>query len=368
MVTANKANVTDDVALLEQMMKDTRNAPAAFAIDGPTAQFLEQFYTDARDKGLEKMAREGSKLLNTIGALNFSPLQQMEYNLGQRLAAKEITPTEHETLLAASRIVFAKPGTNVLPYELSLDAINRAAYRACDLYAQSVGARRLEELSMSEAFYPEYTFEIEGRKYSYLFLYYYCRYVFCAQHVDFGALETVVEVGSGSGRAVEILKKLHPHLSFLMFDLAPELYVSHRFLSAVFPEAVVDYDRTRAAKKTEVLEKGSIHFYPHSAFGALQVSGRALSWNTMVFCIMAPEKARTYFEIMKRYCECVYVVEPVTEAGGGQYGLQDPMTWKHYEEFMRDGFNLAQRARAFRPLADITAWGGVDDMLWKKSG
>jgi hypothetical protein len=115
-----------------------------------------------------------------------------------------------------------------------------------------------------------------------------------------------------------------------------------------------------------VIEHGKIHFYPHFKAAVLDVTGRTLAWNTMVFCIMAPEKARTYFDVLKRVAEYVYVVEPVTEAGGGMYGLDEPMTWKHYAEFMRDGFELVGRERAFRPLAAIDHWGGVDDMLWRK--
>ncbi len=359
--------ITDNKQLLAAMMEDTRHAPGAFSIDGPTAAFLDEFHADLSEKGLERMLVEGSKLLNTIGACNFSPLQQMEYNLKGRLQAGEISDDEHRVLSEASRIIFEKSSINMLPYELSMRDLNLAAFRACELYAKETGARPPSELNMAEVAYPEYTFEVDGHRYSYLFLYYYCRYAFCSQFVDFDQLDTVFEVGSGSGRAIEIIKKLHPHLSFHLFDLAPQLYVAHQFLQEIFPDSLVEYDRTRGLESVHDLADGGIHFHPHYHVDRLDLAGKTLSWNTMVFCIMAPHRAARYFDCIRRAADYVYAVEPSTEAGGGQYGLAETMTWEQYESFMAEGFELEKRCRAFRPLAPIRAWGGVDDMFWRRT-
>src|SRR6266850_2421455 len=335
--------VTDQLSLLEMMVSDTADAPAEFSIDGPTAGFLQRFQADLREKGLRKMALEGSRLLNTIGACNYSPLQQMHYNLEQRLEAGEIDRDEHRLLAQASGVIFDKHRVNLLPYELSLEDLNHAAYRACELYARATGAKPPGAFSFSDAFYPEYMFEIEGRRYSYLGLYYYCRYAFCAQYVDFDKLENVVEIGSGSGRAVEIIKKLHPRVTFHLLDLAPQLYVSQRFLESLFPEDIVNYELTRRGAPARTVKPGGIHFYPHYRIADLQLEGPTLSWNTMVFCIMSPDRAKRYFDEMRRLAEHVYVVEPTTAAGGAQYGLSEPNTFEHYARFMNDGYRLVAR-------------------------
>jgi putative sugar O-methyltransferase len=372
MTTATVSNdvstVQDNLSLLEEMMVDFRSQISQFPEGDPTIKFIDEFYTDLRDKGLKKMVKEGSILLNTIGACNYSPLQQMGYNLKKRLDGGEITKKEYDVLIESSRIIFEKGNTNLMPYELSMEDLNQAAFRACELYALSVGAKPPGELSMSEAFYPEYTFTVNGNKYSYLFLYYYCRYVFCSQFFDFDKITNVVELGSGSGRAVEIIKKLHPHISFHMIDLAPQLYTSYQFLSALFPEEIVDYNHTRNAEAVKSLKSGGIHFYPFYKFDKFDLKGGMnLSWNTMVFCILTPEKALDYLNKIKSFADYIFIVEPTTEAGGAQYGLSEPVTYKHYEKFLSDNtYKLIKRSPAFRPLAAIRAWGGVEDLLWSK--
>ncbi len=359
--------VTDDFPLLEQMMDDFRSHLSDFPDGDPTIKFIDDFYSGLKN-GIKEMVNEGSILLNTISACNYSPLQQMKYNLKKRLSYGEINESEYELMLKASDIIFSKPDAHVMPYELSMNDLNHAAFRACELYGQSTGAKSPAEISMTEAFYPEYTFVEQGKKYSYLFLYFYCRYAFCCQHFNFDEVKNIVELGSGSGRAVEIIKKLHPHITFHLFDLAPQLYTSHRFLNAIFPEDIVDYNITRNVDEISTIQSGGIHFYPFYKFDNFNFSdGINLSWNTMVFCILTPEKTLDYLNKIKSFADYIYIVEPTTEAGGAQYGVAEPVTYKHYETFLRDSYNLVKRSPAFRPLAQIRAWGGVEDLLWARN-
>ena len=53
---------------------------------------------------------------------------------------------------------------------------------------------------------------------------------------DFDNIETVLELGAGSGRTAYVLLCLKPHIRYIIVDIPPALYVSERYLSEVFPE------------------------------------------------------------------------------------------------------------------------------------
>ena len=90
-------------------------------------------------------------------------------------------------------------------------------------------------------------------------LFFYMRYAYVAEHVNFTVVDTVVELGSGAGKQAEVLKRLHPHLTIVLLDTAPSLYVAERFLTAAYPGETVPYRETR--EPGCALVPGQIHFF-----------------------------------------------------------------------------------------------------------
>src|SRR3989442_5199530 len=52
----------------------------------------------------------------------------------------------------------------------------------------------------------------------------------------------MVELGAGLGRNIEVVAHLFPHATLLLFDIPPQLYVSHQYLASVFSNRVIGYD------------------------------------------------------------------------------------------------------------------------------
>jgi putative sugar O-methyltransferase len=71
------------------------------------------------------------------------------------------------------------------------------------------------------------------------FLSFYVRYCFAQNNIHLKGDETIVELGSGSGFQVELLKKVYPNLTVLCFDLPAQLYLCEQYLVNVFGQEEV---------------------------------------------------------------------------------------------------------------------------------
>ena len=54
-----------------------------------------------------------------------------------------------------------------------------------------------------------------------------------------GKVETVAEVGAGSGRTAYCFLKLHPGIKYYIIDIPPALYLSQKYLTDLFPEKMI---------------------------------------------------------------------------------------------------------------------------------
>jgi len=130
-------------------------------------------------------------------------------------------------------------------YSITLDDLRTLCYEFALLYGEKRGAKSLKNVQTSLAGNPADIFEIDGKKYTMNFLRFYMRYAYCAKFIDFDSINTVVELGPGSGVQAEVLKKLHPHLRILLFDLPTQLYVCEQYLKNVFKQEAVSYLENR---------------------------------------------------------------------------------------------------------------------------
>tara|TARA_A100000171_G_scaffold52546_1_gene71498 strand:+ start:1661 stop:2731 length:1071 start_codon:yes stop_codon:yes gene_type:complete len=354
-----KSKITDDFELLDKIIAASKEEHPDFPVDGPTYEYFMKFLEDIRSKGLQKMVSEGSRLLNTIGGVSYSPLQQVEYNITRQCENGYVNEEEKRILISAAKIAFEKDHLPLLPYEISFSDLNESSYNIAKISGSLVGAGDLRDASVAEELDSGYNFDIEGRKYNYLHLYYYLRYVFAASKVNFDEIDTYIEIGSGSGRFVEIIKKLHPHLTVHLFDVGPQLYVAHRYLNAVMPDQLCEFD-------VKEHQKGMIHFHPHAEISHFEPTGRVFSCGMMVYCIMPPKTAKAYLDILRSFSEWIYICEPMGQGGGGTYGIKDPVVKSHYEDFLKPTHDCLLQQEVGRPLAKIQLWDGVGEMLWRK--
>ncbi|MGE0392417.1 MAG: putative sugar O-methyltransferase [Vicinamibacterales bacterium] len=241
-------DVPDDPALLELMLADLAEAPAIFQ---PTPYWQKRWtrsIVELRERGLKDFRRREDSALAGIGTTDPGP-----------------------------------GGSDAIPYGLTLRDLQESAFRIARMSGTIAGARRVEDLDVSVVGNPVDVFEVGGRRYSMLALRYYLRYAYCNGFVPFERHATIAEIGPGLGRQVEVLKKLHPHLTFLLFDIPPFLYITEQFLSRVFPGDVVSYRDARQIDRFDRLERGRIYILGNYHVPRLQGAALDLLWAAATF-------------------------------------------------------------------------------------
>src|SRR5262249_43591511 len=140
------------------------------------------------------------------------------------------------------------------------DAVyQKLCYRFCASMAIGSSARPLSEVSVSTIGNPEDTIVVDGRTLTRLALRYYGRYAYVGRHLDWNQVQVVAELGSGAGGQTEVLAKLHPELTLLLFDIPPQLYICEQYLKAVFGDRVISYRQARTLLPDSKPTKGKIH-------------------------------------------------------------------------------------------------------------
>ncbi len=355
--------IKDDFSILDRMIKNHYKCPPELEVDGITKKWMSSFISDIKKKGMQKMLKTHNYFLHTIGAVNYDIFQQMQYNFHKEYEKKKISKKELEILISAAKITLKNKNKPLLPYNLSQNDLDHAMYRACDLYAQVLGTKRPKDFTLSLKNDPSYYFKVGKKNYSYMFFYYFLRYCFCASEVDFDKIDNFVEIGSGSGRIVELLKQLHPNLTFHLFDLPPQLYTANRLLSSVYPKDVVDFQEINSVDYKE--RRKGIHFHNHYEIEKFETKGTSISWNAMVFCIMSRSKVKRYLKYLSKFSEWIYIVDPLSKEVG--YDNKNPVTKSDLLKILSDKYRLIKTKDADWALSKMKNWGGVKELIFKKN-
>ena len=162
-------------------------------------------------------------------------------------------------------------------------------YEFAKIYGENKGSRPISALEASSVGKPEDIFRIKERRYTRSLLNYYI-HAYCCQYVNFDSINSIMEIGSGAGKQIEVIKKLHPHLSFYAFDIPPQLYVCEQYLSALFPEDVVSYATTRSMKFIPK-EQGKIFIFGSWQVPKIENLSHDLFWNSASFQEMEPARS-----------------------------------------------------------------------------
>ena len=194
----------------------------------------------------------------------------------------------------------------------------------------------IDQLRVSRAGNP-FGFRVLGRFFTLPTFGYYLRYAFVAANLDLSEVDTVVELGSGAGRQAEVLAALHPDLAIVQLDLAPQLYVAERYLSAALGDRVVPYRATRE-QATVRPEPGTVTFLGNARIGELRDTGRTLFWNAASFGEMEPDVVENYASVVSGYADWLFLHQCFsgkerTARDGGPGGVTEAVVQEHYERF-----------------------------------
>jgi putative sugar O-methyltransferase len=256
----------------------------------------------------------------------------------------------------------------ILPYDMSTKHIRDIAYRHCELAGSLAGSRPISDLEVSTFGAPADLFEVGGRKYTMSFLGYYLRYCFVNQHMRLRGDEILVELGSGSGYQVEVLKKLYPNLTVICFDLPAQIYLCEAYLrEALGSDVIVGTDSTLEWSDLSSITPGRVHLLGNWQMPMLREFQFDLFWNAASFGEMEPDVVENYLSIVKRSANWVYLLQARHgKETAGKNRVQSRIDFASYRRLL-SGYNLCEERPAWVAHRRLSDSGGYFEAIWKTS-
>lgn len=256
-----------------------------------------------------------------------------------------------------------------LPYSLRLGDIREMAYLNCVLQGELAFAVPISSIETSYFGKPQDLFIIEDRPYTMRFLNYYIRYCFGQKYMHLKGDETVVELGSGSGMQVEVLKKLYPNLTILCFDLPAQLFLCEKYLSNVLGiDNIVSSEENLDRTNLLNLEKGKVHLFGNWQFPLLKGLKFDIFWNAASFGEMEPGIVANYLSFINGSCSWIYLMQARHgKESSNQTGVVNPIKFEDYSAMLGDKYRIVEEADAYDANRRVSQTGGYFQALWKSN-
>ncbi|MFC1593017.1 putative sugar O-methyltransferase [Candidatus Omnitrophota bacterium] len=373
--------VLDNPQSLELMLKDIKSAEKIYQPTNYWTRYEKELVPELRKTGLRNFRRRKNSILESFGATDFHPtLCQFDFSrrvwCGKRWFANSFfrkwlnrIPNFAELwskLLSMQDSRVNQRLSRKFTTEYNIEDIERLSYELVRRKGKEAGAKPIEGIQASLAGNPADIFKVGDRIYTASLLGYYLEYAYCCNFTDFDNIKIVVELGSGSGKQVEVIRKFHPDVCFLLFDIPPQLYVCQQYLSAVFPDSVVSYEKTRNMETLPKLEKGKIFIFGSWKFPILEQVNIDLFWNAASFQEMEPEVVANYLFYVNSRASAVFLHEMM---GGqelakqeGKCGVIKKTTLEDYKKGLSN-FQLVDISQAEGPIKTLT---DHSNSFWKK--
>jgi len=376
--------VADKPELLELMLQDLRSAPEEYRPTNYWDVHERHFLPELKRLGLHDFRRRRNSVLGSFGATDPDPLQidfhasvavsnpltrKLPFHDGMLRILNSLAHARPVSRAGVNRLQRISPVKASIYYEIAPEDLRQLAYDYVCARAEQVGARPIRDLEPSLAGNPEDVFQIGDRTYTMATFFYYLQYVYCCQFINFDDVQVYVELGSGMGKQVEVLKKLHPNICFLLFDIPPQLYVCERFLDTVFPGDVVSYQTTRDMSEPPAPQAGKIFMLGSWKFPLLNRAKIDLFWNAASFQEMEPDVVANYLSPINQRANAVFLHEVMhgkeVARRRGQSGVLEQTTLEHYQRAL-SSFELVDMAPSRKPAGNLLPehW----DSFWKRKG
>jgi putative sugar O-methyltransferase len=347
--------------LLRLLLEDASKAPGLFQPTNYWAGFKAKALAELEQCGLTDFRRRSGSVLSGFGATDTRAEHVIDMTdikvRNKSLLANRYTQRIPGWLAvqkglnqALSRTVQVLPGC--------MEYLRQSKYATTKREGERSGARSLDQYESSLVGNPEDVLEVNGRSYTTLSLYYYLSYAYCSRFVDFERLNTIVELGPGAGKQVEVIRKLHPRICFFLFDLPVQTYVCEQYLRSVFPEAVVGYEETRDLTETPSPEPGKLFIFGNWQFPILKSGAKIdLFWNAASFQEMEPDIVANYLSYVDPRTEHAYLRETMDGKElhadlGREGGVIEKTTLRHYREGL-PSLELLDVSFAKEPKAEL---------------
>jgi putative sugar O-methyltransferase len=228
------------------------------------------------------------------------------------------------------------------------------------------GAKQISEFDVSLIGNPTDTFSRDGKTYTSKALYYYLRYAYVSRHLNFSKISTVVELSSGSGKQAEILGKLHPNLTIMLFDIPPQLYVAQQYLSAVFGERVVPFDSETHRNPNWKPVSGKIYLLGNWQINIIKNIEVDLFWSAASLGEMEPAVVDYYLRVASIKSQNIYLMQKMNgkeiAKSINEIGVMQQVVFENYSRGLV-GMKLLNRSPAYEPNKKLVG-DGYEDAFW----
>jgi putative sugar O-methyltransferase len=338
--------------LLTIMMEDMRRARPLYKPGNYWFNLQENLYQQLLKKGLKDFRRKNSDM-GRFGAVDFDPYEEFFGTLDKK---KKDFMTWQILMRFALKLLGHRDPEKLVEF----------AYKKANDYGLERKAKPLAEVSTNRIGNPNNVYEIGNRLYSIVFIWKYLEYAFCTKFLDFDAVSTIMEIGPGAGRQVEVIKQLYPKICFFLLDISPEQYVCEQYLKKLFPNDVVSYKKTREMNKIEP-EEGKIFIIGNWKLPELENLSYDLFWNSGSFDEMEYDTVKNYLSFVNKQSKYVYLKASMTgvrQAGYvGDIGSIKPVTILDMNK-MLSNFSLLKMEKFFQ-VPRLLPWTSYRQAIWK---
>jgi putative sugar O-methyltransferase len=363
-------DVKDDLELLHLFLEGSRESAPLYQPTNYWAVYEKKFIPELEQLGLKDFRSRSNSVLSSFGATDMPtmyPEIDLKYRwyISNRLMAysKGYSKWVHARNEKNLEKFYAQSPEKVLVY-------HQRTFDYAEQFGKDCGAIPLRDLDCSLIGNPKAHFEVDGKNYTVHMLYYYMRYAWCCKNIDFEKdVKIFVELGSGMGKQIEVMKKFFPKMTFMVFDIPPQIYVAEQYLKALFPDDVVGYRETRDMEELPEDREGKIYIFGNWQFPILERTDVDLFWNCASFQEMEPAVVRNYLSVVSKRAKYVYffaVMKPIIHEASqpGEDGVLKSSSEKDFLEPLAD-FELIAEDPGNLPTG-IKLWEYKDYLLKRK--
>ncbi len=357
----------DDKNLLNLILKDSLESSTKYLPTNFWKVHQDQSIEDLINGSIYKLcSEENIPWLVSMGAVDERP--KIDTNRFYRLQDINEFEKGNSASLFITNLMHKYPDWAINFYNTSLDDLRETAFRIAKLYGESSKAQPIEKINISKIGYPQDRFKIGNSHYTYNSLIKYMNYSYCSNFFNFNNACTLVELGSGIGKQIYIIKTLHPQISYLNFDLPIQIYCCEQYLKKLFPNDLISYRETRKWEKIPKLIPGKIYMLGSWQFPLLKSSKFDLFWNSASFQEMEPDVVENYLSIIQNSAKNIYLNQNMNGMPQGEKGtlrVIKATTERHYFNSLSN-FQMINRSDAFYPLSRAKGISGKYEHMFFK--
>lgn len=355
------SQLSDSPDLLRLMLSEQSKAEPIFQTTNYWRTYEQRLVPYLLTEGLTDFRKgrrylRGGEVLNSFGAGEPPPSRSTPIPRWARLFRRAISSLGRPDLSVRIRERFEVPleGHDLRSYWREVVSVfEKTHVRFADL--------PISELEISQVGSPGSGETINGHFLTNVGISMTQRLEFAARHVDFRRVHTVAELNPGLGTQAEVIAKLFPRMTLVLFDIPPQLYVSHQYLSHVFGERVVPFDPSAHLDPYWAPQAGKIHLLGNWQFEILKKIDIDLFWSAAGLGEMEPHVVAHYLSIVNQVAPNVYLLENLSgrsvASRTGHHGVLKQSTFEDYEIHLQ-GLSLVA-------IDDVPVLRGPVDNDWK---